>query len=70
MIKSDQSFRGKFNLNETVLNVMSFNQSDLYKVEQPGMLLKSDTYDQIRSNQIKHFVANLIKMKLFQMLCL
>ena len=24
-------------LNETVANVMSFNQSDLYKVEQPGM---------------------------------
>ena len=24
-------------LNETVSNVMSFNQTDLYKVEQPGM---------------------------------
>ena len=24
-------------LNETVTNVMSFNQSDLYKAEQPGM---------------------------------
>ena len=25
-------------LNETVANVMSFNQSDLYKAEQPGMI--------------------------------
>ena len=43
-------------LNETVSNVMSFNQTDLYKVEQPGTYViwnvKSNTIksDQIKSN--------------------